>query len=127
MQKLDVIKERDRQLAGERPTSYAIRLHLELDKEDKVLGEELLDGRIVICTVFIRMKQTKNMIKHIAPISEVTVKELEDSIHFEGGFDELIERIPLCDILLMPGMDQNFDSWDFSNRRILKECKNHSN
>ena len=42
MQKLDVIKERDRQLAGERPTPYAIRLHLELDMEDNALGEKEL-------------------------------------------------------------------------------------
>ena len=33
------------------------------------------------------------MINRIAPISDVTVKELADSIYFEGGFDELIESI----------------------------------
>ena len=62
-----------------------------------------------------------DMIKRIAPITDVTVKELTDSIAFEGGFDELIERLPLYDILLMPGMIQNFDSWDFSNRRMRKD------
>ena len=267
MQKLDIIKERDRQLAGERPTPYAIRLHLELDNEDKVLGEKeigilaeygkmvnnisrdvIVPGDITLHALhyvinrafgwqnshlhsfhpyeadYIKMiktgkltewaklagmyfrfpcedfediywdddykasmsvknwlrkkytgpyyyggtreyfyrcqqdikelydaqptlevrksfaewykecdelkKKTGNqdaktdMIKRIAPISDVTVKELADSIHFEGGFDELIERIPLCDILLMPGIAQNFDSWDFSNRRILKESEN---
>ncbi len=64
-----------------------------------------------------------DMIKRIAPITEVTVKELEVSIHFGGGFDELIERLPLYDILLMPGVKQNFDAWDFSNRRVLKHAE----
>jgi DNA-binding CsgD family transcriptional regulator len=61
-----------------------------------------------------------DMTKRIAPITDVTVKELADSISFEGGFDELIERLPLYDILLMPGMAQNFELWDFSNKKILK-------
>ena len=65
-----------------------------------------------------------NIKKRIAPIKDVTVKELADSIYFEGGLDELIERIPLCDILLMPGMEKNFDSWSFMNRRMLKACEN---
>lgn len=64
-----------------------------------------------------------DMIKRIAPITEVTITELADSITFEGGFDELIERLPIYDILLMPGMIQNFDSWDFSNRLILKNSE----
>jgi len=64
-----------------------------------------------------------NMIKRIASITEVTITELADSITFEGGFDELIERLPIYDILLMPGMIQNFDSWDFSNRLILKNTE----
>ena len=64
------------------------------------------------------------MTKRIAPISDVTIKELEDSIQFESGFDELIERLPLCDILLMPDATQNFDSWDFSNRRRFKDYEN---
>lgn len=64
-----------------------------------------------------------NLIKGTAPIRDVTVKELENSIYFEGGFDELIERIPLYDILLMPGMEQNFDLWDFMNRRTRKDCE----
>lgn len=29
-----------------------------------------------------------------------------------GGFDELIERRPFYNILLMPGMAQNFNLWD---------------
>lgn len=266
MQKLDVKKERDRQLTGQRPTPYAIRLHLELDKEDKVLGDKevgilaeygkmvnnisrevIVPGDITLHALhyvinrafgwqnshlhsfhpyeedynkmiksgkltewaklagmyfrfpcedyediywdddykanisvrnwlkkkytgpyyyggsreyFYRCQQdikelyewqstlevrksfaewfdecreiaerTGNkdakteMTKRIAPITEVTVKELADSIHFEGGFDELIERLPLYDILLMPGMKQNFDSWNFSNRKTLKNSE----
>ena len=52
------------------------------------------------------------MIKRIV-ITEVTITELADSITFEGGFDELIERLPIYDILLMPGMIQNLDSGIF--------------
>jgi hypothetical protein len=65
-----------------------------------------------------------NMIKRISPISDVTVTELADSIHFPGGFDELIERIPLYDILLMPGIKQNYDSWIFLNGAIWNKCRN---
>lgn len=64
-----------------------------------------------------------DMIKRIAPIAEVTIRELADSISFEGGFDELLERLPIYDILLMPDMIENFDSWDFSNRRTLKNSE----
>ncbi len=64
-----------------------------------------------------------DQIKRIAPITEVTIKELEDSISFGGSFDELIERLPIYDILLMPGRIQNFDAWDFSNRRTRKDSE----
>lgn len=57
-------------------------------------------------------------IKRIAPITEVTVRELQDTISFQGGFDEFIERIPLYDILLMPEVEQDFDAWHFRNRSI---------
>jgi hypothetical protein len=62
-------------------------------------------------------------IKRIAPITEVTIKELSDSIYFGAGFDELIERLPLYDVLLMPNKEQNFDLWDFSNRKTLRNAK----
>ena len=62
-------------------------------------------------------------IKSIAPITEVTIKELSDSIYFGAGFDELIERLPLYDVLLMPNKEQNFDLWDFSNRKTLRNAK----
>ena len=62
-------------------------------------------------------------IKRIAPIEEVTIDELMNSICFEGGFDELIERIPLYDILLMPDAKQDFDAWNFINRRVLKDAE----
>lgn len=62
-------------------------------------------------------------IKRVAPITEVTVEELRDTISFDGDFDELIERLPLCDILLMPEMEQNFEEWHFTNHIILKQCK----
>lgn len=40
MHKLDVIKERNRQLTDERPIPYAIRFLLEMDIEDKELGDK---------------------------------------------------------------------------------------
>lgn len=40
MHKLDVREERDRQLAGERPIPYVIRLYLELETEDTCLGKK---------------------------------------------------------------------------------------
>jgi len=64
-----------------------------------------------------------DMTKRIAPITDVTIKELADSIDFGGSFDELIERLPLYDVLLMPGMIQNFDSWNLSNRKTLKNSE----
>lgn len=67
--------------------------------------------------------EVRKSFSRIAPITEVTIKELEDSISFGGSFDELIERLPIYDILLMPGMIQNFDLWDFSNRRIFKDSE----
>ncbi len=39
---------------------------------------------------------------------------------FAEWFDELIERIPLYDILLMPGIKQNYDSWIFLNGVLRK-------
>ena len=62
-------------------------------------------------------------IKYMAPITEVTLKELSESIYFGGVFDELIERLPLYDLLLMPGVGQDFEAWDDFNRRILKEIE----
>lgn len=62
-------------------------------------------------------------IKRIVPITEVTVKELQDTICFDGGFDEFIERLPLFDILLMPGAEQDYDAWYFKSRSTLKQCE----
>ena len=62
-------------------------------------------------------------IKRVAPIAEVTIKELTDTISFEGGFDELIERLPLYDLLLMPGMEQDFEQWHFINHIVSKQSK----
>ncbi len=64
----------------------------------------------------------KELIERIAPTSDMTLKELAASRKLSGAFDELIERILLYDILLMPGMEQTFDSWYFSNRRTLQNC-----
>lgn len=62
-------------------------------------------------------------VKRVAPITEVTLNELKDTISFDEGFDELIERLPLYDILLMPDMEQNFEQWYFVNRIISKQSK----
>ena len=79
------------------------------------------------CKDLVRKTRNKDaqadIIERIAPISKVTVNELADSINFESRFDELIERLPLYDILLMPGMVQNFDLWDLTNR-VLKIANN---
>ncbi|WP_367567943.1 hypothetical protein [Lacrimispora sp.] len=64
-----------------------------------------------------------DMIKRIVPITDVTVRELEDTISFDGAFDELIERLPLYDILLMPDEKQDFNAWHFANGRILKKIE----
>lgn len=36
----------------------------------------------------------------------------------------LIERLPLYDVLLMPGMEQNFDSWSLSNEKAWEDANN---
>lgn len=55
--------------------------------------------------------------------SEVTLRELGEKIYFEGGFDELIERLPIYDLLLMPGIEQSADSWNSANKKALKICE----
>lgn len=63
-------------------------------------------------------------IKRVAKINDVTLDELSDTIMFEGGgFNQLIERLPLYDILLMPGMKQDFATWYFDSRVVLRQCQ----
>ncbi|MEG1716980.1 MAG: hypothetical protein RR275_09240, partial [Lachnospiraceae bacterium] len=216
MDKLDILKERTRQLAEARPIPYAIKLHLELDMEDKALGSNevgilaqygkmmnnisrdiIVPGDITLhalhyvinrafgwqnshlhsfhpyedeynqmikagkLTDWVKLAgmyfrfpcedyediywdddykagiSVKNWMrkKYTGPYyyggtreyfyrCQKDVKELyEWKPTLEGGFNELIERLPIYDILLMPGMIQNFDSWDFSNRLILKNSE----
>jgi hypothetical protein len=52
------------------------------------------------------------------------IDELEDKVDFAGGFNELIERLPIFDLLLTQGVEPDYDSWHFRNDSTLKQCEN---
>ena len=65
----------------------------------------------------------KSNIEKVIPVEETTIDELYRSILFEGRFEELVERIPLCDILLKSDAVQDFTSWKVNMKRVLKNCE----
>lgn len=68
----------------------------------------------------------KSNIEKVIPVEEITIDELYRSIFFEGRFEELVERIPLCDILLKSDTVQDFTSWKVNMKRVLKNCEKES-
>lgn len=60
-----------------------------------------------------------SFVKRTAPIEDVTVAEMTDTLGIDMDFAQLLERLPLYDILLMPGVEQNYDKWYSDNEVIF--------
>ena len=124
MDKLDILKERTRQLAEERPIPYAIKLHLELDMEDKELGTNEL-GILVQYG-----KMMNNISRDIIVPGDITLHALHYVINrafgwqnshlhsfrpYEDEYNQMVKSGKLTDWAKLAGMYFRFPCEDYED------------